>query len=136
MSDDLLSPENLSLPLLKSVLDAAFMETVMDTDGDLLVRDQINCYILLGEKKDRISFLARFGFKPEVSQAQRLECVNSINKDFLMVRAVAGENDLLRFTYDLIVPAEITKKAFVLTLKRFCAIPQVAVRERALGLVQ
>lgn len=135
MSDDLLSAETLTQAVLKSVLDAAFMETIIDGDGDLLVREQINCYLLLGEKKDRITFLARFGFKPEATQQQRLEIVNNINKDFLMVRAVAAENDILRFTYDLIVPGEISRKTFVLTLKRFCSVPQIAVRERGLGLV-
>jgi len=132
MTDELITPENLSKEMLKSVLDSAFMETSYDSDGDLKVRDRVNCFVLPNEeRKDRVQLLALFGFKPEATELQRLQGVNRINAEYIIVRAVVGKNDLLRFTWDIPIAGGITKKAFVLAVKRFCAIPHEAIADCA-----
>jgi hypothetical protein len=50
-----------------------------------------------------------------------------VNKEYAIVRATVGQNDALRFTYDILVSGGITKKALVLAVKRFCEIPHSAV---------
>jgi hypothetical protein len=136
MQEELITPENLSKELLKSVLDAAFMDTSYDHEGDLRVRERIACWVLLNDAKDRISLLAQFGFKPESSQQQRLELANELNRQFIIIRAFVSANTNLRFQYDLMVSGGITKKAFVLLVKRFCGIPLGAIAdvERELGI--
>jgi hypothetical protein len=77
MMDELITPENLSKELLKSVLDAALLDTSYDSEGDLKVKDRVNCFVFPNqERKDRVQLLALFGFKPETTELQRLQCAN------------------------------------------------------------
>lgn len=128
MPEELITPENLSKEILKSVFDAAYMDTSYDDEGDLRVKDGVRCFLLLGETKDRIQLLTMFGFKPETSRQERLEFANELNKRYLVIKAIVGTNDALRFEYDILIGQGITKKALVLTVKRFCGIPQGAIQ--------
>ena len=136
MTDELITPENSSKEFLKSILDAAFMETSYDKDGDIKVKEGLTCFVLPNERKDRVQLLAIFGFKPETSELQRLQAVNRMNAEYAIVRATVGRNDTLRFTWDIPIAGGITKKAFVLAVKRFCSIPFDVVSECAKDIVQ
>ena len=137
MTDELITPDNLSKELLKSVFDAAFMETSYDSEGDLTVKDTVNCYVFPNmEMKDRVQLIAVFGFKAGTSELQRLQAANRINTEYIIVRAVVGKNDTLRFTWDIPIAGGITKKAFVLALKRFCSIPHDAVVDCAQDVIE
>ena len=132
MTEELITPDNLSKELLKSILDAAFMDTSYDNEGDLKVKDRVTCFLFPNnDRKDRAQLMAIFGFKPEASELQRLEAVNRINAEYVIVRAVVGKNATLRFTWDIPIAGGITKKAFVLAVKRFCSIPHDAVKDCA-----
>jgi len=136
MSDELITVDNVSKDLLKSLFDAAFMEVTFDKDGDLLVTDRVKCFVLISKDLRRIQLMTLFGFKPEATNLQRYECVNKINKDYVMVRAVVGANDTLFFTYDLLLDGGISKRAFVLQVKRFCSIPHTAVSDYGADIVK
>jgi hypothetical protein len=131
MQDDLITPENLSKELLMQVLDAAYMDTSYDSDGDIRVKEQCSCYVQPNlTARDRIRLAAFFGFKPEVPFARRLEFVNTVNGDYAMVRAVAvPESDGLVFDWYIPIAGGLTKKSFVLAVKRFCTIPHSAINE-------
>lgn len=131
MTDELITPENLSKEMLKSVLDAAFMETSFDNDGDLKVKERCSCFVFPNEKKDKVQFYTRFGFKSGASELQRLQAVNRINAEYIIVKAVVRKNDVLGFEWDIPIAGGITKKAFVLAVKRFCSIPHDAVADCA-----
>ncbi len=136
MTDELITPENLSKELLSSVLNAAFMDLSYDDEGDIRVQEDISCWVLPGvESKDRIKFLALFRFEPDASEVARLECINKINQEYFLVKAVVGDNDNLSFEYDMFVAGGITKKAFVLALKRFCSIPRSAIADHGTGII-
>ena len=136
MPNDLITPENLSKELLESIYDTAYMETSWDDDGDLRVKDQIHCFVMPSEKKDRIQLLSIFKFNPDVSESQRLKCVNNINREYIIVVAYAGANDTLQFKHDIYVDGGITKKNLVLATKRFLGIPQSAVQDHGADIVQ
>lgn len=132
MTEELITPENLSKELLKAVLDAALMDTTYDKDGDLVVEDRVNCYVLVSQqRKDRVRLMALFRFKSEASEIERLQSVNRINDEYIIVRAVVGKNDTLRFTWDIPIAGGITKKAFAIAVKRFCSIPHEAIADCA-----
>jgi hypothetical protein len=136
MSDQMITPENLSAELLRPILEAAYMEVSVDSDGDLLVKDRIRCFVIPNrESKDRIKLLAQFGFAPSASQLERLEMVNKINADYIMVKSTVRPNDGLRFEYDVMVGGGLTSRNFVLTLKRFLGIPIAAIGEYGRDLV-
>jgi hypothetical protein len=135
MTDELITPENLSTATLKAACDAAFMDASIDEDGDLKVKAEVTCFILPSEKKDCIYMIARFGFKPESSRLERLECANRINDGYRIVRASVTDSGKLIFDYYLPVAGGITKKAFILAVKRFCSIPHEAVSDCSHGTV-
>jgi len=135
-NEELITPENLSKELLKSILDAAYMDTSLDNDGDLIVRESINCWIIPNaERKDKIELLSMFGFEPSSPRLQRLEFVNKVNSEFAFVKAIVQSEETLHFQYDIMIAGGITKKAFVLAVKRFCSIPRSAAAEHGDGIV-
>ena len=136
MSDDLITPENVSKELLYSVLDAAMMDVSYDKDGDIRVKEGVICFVLPNEEnKDRIKFLTIFGLKPGVSELERLRAVNQMNDGYIMVRACTPKEDVLVFDYFLTLGGGVTKKAFVMALKRFCGIPHACIRDYGSNIV-
>ncbi|MFM9965709.1 MAG: YbjN domain-containing protein [Planctomycetaceae bacterium] len=137
MPDDLLTTDNLSKELLKSILDAAFMETTYDSDGDLNVKENnVNCIVMPNlTRKDRVQLMALFRFEQATSELQRLQATNRINAEYIIVRAVVGSNGVLRFTWDIPIAGGITNRAFVLAVKRFCSIPHDALADCAKDVV-
>lgn len=133
MSEQFITPENLTRELLKTILDAAFMETSYDKDGDLVVRDRINCYVF--PSKDRIQLMALFRWQEGASEEDRLAAANRINSEYAVIRAIVGKGNALLFTWDLPVAGGMTTKAFVLAVKRFCIVPHQAIAECAGDLV-
>ena len=135
MEQDMITPDNVTKEMLKTIFDAAFMETSFDSDGDLRVTEEISCFFLLRE--DRIRLHSVFGFKPHISQEQKLEFVNKINKEYIIVRASVGSsNDKLIFDYDIPLRGGIRKIALVQTVKRFLSIPRPAIKEFGDDLVE
>jgi CheY-like chemotaxis protein len=124
LRDELITPENLTKERLKAILESAYMDIAYDKDGDLKARDA--CVFFIFPRADRIHMLALFSFKPESSREQRLEFVNHVNEQYIMVSAFTGQNNLLRFTYDLMVLGGVTPIAFVLVARRFASIPRQA----------
>jgi len=138
MQDEMITPDNLSKELLKSVFEAAYMDVSYDKDGDVKVKEKVTCFVFPNEKwKDRITLCAIFGFKPNATPTQRLECANRINSEYAIIRAVVGKNDTLRFTYDILLEGGgVSKKALVLKVKRFCSIPHDAVADCGADLIE
>lgn len=135
MSNDLITPENLSNELLHSIFDAAFMETSWDSEGGLRVTDNISCFVFPSKDGDRITLISMFRFKEDATQSERLICVNNINKQYAMIRATSSENDNLHIVYDIWVKGGITKKAVVLATKFFLSIPIDAITSHGKDLV-
>jgi hypothetical protein len=128
--EELITPENLSKELLKTVFDAAFMDTSFDEDGDLRVKEDVSCWVFpSGKGRDRIKLLTNYGFKPETNTFQRLTFVNEINREYVVVRACMNERGSLSFSYDILVSGGLTKQALILAVKRFCGIPPLAIEE-------
>lgn len=134
MTEELITPENLSTSLLKEVFDQAFMEAVLDNEGHLKVVDRVKTHIR--PREDRIYVFAVFGFKPGTPMERRLEFVNRVNQEYIIVRATSNDNNLLLFDHDIPVAGGITKKALVLRVKRFCSIPQSAIQEFGMDIVE
>lgn len=136
MSAEFVTAENLSKELLKAIFDAAYMTTSLDKDGDIVIREQCNCIVIPDKEKRRIWLLVQYAFKPNASDAQKMQCVNNINTDYIMVRAISI-NNILRFSYDVILDGDgITPKSLVMLIKRFCSIPLAAVQDYGRDIVE
>jgi len=78
-----------------------------------------------------------FGFKAQVNMQRRLECVNKINLEYIVVRASVGStNNVLFFDHDIMITGGITKVALLATTKRFLSIPITAIAEHGPDLVE
>ncbi|GAB4505477.1 MAG: hypothetical protein Fur0043_24730 [Anaerolineales bacterium] len=136
MPAEFVTAENLSKDLLKSIFDAAYMTTSLDKDGDIVIREQCNCIVIPDKEKRRIWLLVQYAFKPTASEAQKMQCVNRINTDYIMARAISI-NNILRFSYDVILDGDgITPKSLVMLVKRFCSIPLAAVQDYGRDIVE
>jgi hypothetical protein len=132
---DLITPDVVSKEMLKAIYDQALLETSYDKDGDLRVKDGISCWVF--PKNDRIRLLSMFGFKAQVNMQRRLECVNKINLEYIVVRASVGStNNVLFFDHDIMITGGITKVALLATTKRFLSIPITAIAEHGPDLVE
>ena len=130
MSDDLITAENVSRELIRSIFDSAFMDPQTDSEGDIFVKEGWRVYVIPSKEKKRIRLLAQFGFKSSSTLAQQLEAVNKINCEYLIIRASAWKS-ALRFDHDIPLDGGLSKKALVLIVKRFGSIPHAAVQEHA-----
>lgn len=130
MAEDLITPQNLSSELLKAAFESAYMDARVDEDGDLRVKDICNVIVRPDlERRNQIRLLSLFRFKDDSTRTQRLECVNNINSEFIMVCASVTDNGLLVFRHDLMIDGGLTTKALVLGVKRFASIPHSAVAD-------
>ncbi len=136
MAEDLVTTENVSKEMLKDLFDAAYMTTSYDSDGDLRVKEEVNCWVLLSSAKDRIQLMSLFTFTDESTPLQRLECVNKINREFIVVRAAATPGGNLSFTHDILIGSGILKRTLISSIKRFCKIPHQAVSEFGMDIVK
>ncbi len=138
MPENLITAENVTKELLKSVFESAMMDVSTDSYGDIMVKEDCKCFVLPDKEKRRITLLTFFVFKPKVKDNEKLLCVNKINRDYIMARAVVTgkDNDILEFTYDIMLDSGITYKYLVLLVKRFCAIPHPAVADYGRDIVE
>ncbi len=83
MQDELITSDNLSPELLKSLFDAAYMEPTVDKDAEIILQEaDVDVRVIADmENKDRIHFMTVFGFKEDSKPLARLECANRINKE-------------------------------------------------------
>jgi hypothetical protein len=135
MSVHLITPENVSVELLKDVF-AAYMDTSFDEDGDLIVKGECQVYITITPDKSSIRLMTIFRIREESSLETRLEAVNKINNEFIIVKAHSTDNNKMIFTYFFILAGGLTKKALVLGLKLFDSIPRVAINDYAKDIIK
>lgn len=127
--ENLITPENVSISMLYDLFERAFIDVSFDQDGDLMVSEDVKCFVFINESGcDRIRLLTLFGLDPKASRSDCLECVNRINSEYVLVRAYLGP-ETLAFDHEILIKGGITQKNFILTVKRFCTIPRQAVRE-------
>ena len=129
MPDELITSENVSIELLKSVFDAAYMDCESKDNNALVVQEKFKIWVSVGRKTE-IRFNTLFGFTEESSPITRLECVNTINSEYIMISTFVQE-DSLWFRYDLAIDGGISRKALVKAVKRFGVIAAEAVTEHS-----
>jgi hypothetical protein len=132
MTDDLVTQDNLSHELVKGIYDAALMDVTL-TDGELVVKwGGISCQVF--PQEGRVRLVVAFGTN-DSSVEKKLEFVNRVNSEYIIVRASINANGTLIFDYDVPVAGGITRKAIALVTQRFMSIPVQAIREYGLDIV-
>lgn len=129
MAADILSSENVSIDVLKQMYDDAYMETKIDSDGDLTVREGFLCLVTITEAKEQVRLSTYFAFKDDTDHIAKIEMSNRINDGIVTVRAAVTERGSL--VLDLYVPINggITKRCLVLGTKYFLNVARAALQQ-------
>ncbi len=130
MSDETITPDNVTRDRLQGILNAAFIDYSIDSDGDIVTRDRLKCVVLPLAAKSTITLRAYFGLSESADRAELLEAVNASNSEYMFARAVVV-NDFrsLVFQADIPLAGGISPKCLVCSLRRFCQIPHDACRD-------
>ena len=130
MATELVTPDNVSVGMLRDLYEAAYMDVALDEESGLLrLREELAARVHLSESKERIQLLAVYGVKEEAQRIERLELVNRINENYVLIRAGIDDDGDLWFDYCILLKGGLTKKAIVQATRAFLMLVHKAVNE-------
>ncbi len=130
---DIVTPEKVSVSMLKAAFDSAFMETSVDEHGQLRVQADVWFYVWPSDRGDHIRLLAPCGLKEGADKDAAASFAKRINGEFIMIRALNHEGGL-DLEYYVMVEGGVTLKNIVLTARRFARICRAALDKDEAGL--
>jgi hypothetical protein len=135
VSDEFIYPEGISVETLKALFEEAYMEASIDTDGDLIVKDNYRCYLRPDPDGRLISIYAIFGANPDATPEDKLAYANRVNDQVKLIRGSVSGNGKFFFDYYLSVEGGISKRAVVMSVRRFFSCLGSALREDTANVV-
>ena len=129
MATDLLTSENVTVEALKQLYDDAYMETKIDEDGDLTVREGFLCLITITEAKEQVRLSTYFAFKEDADHIAKVEMCNRINDGIVTVRAAVTERGSLVMDQYVPINGGITRRCLVLATKYFLNVARAALQQ-------
>lgn len=130
MSVELVTPDNVTIELVRDVYEAAYMEVTLDEEKkQLRIREEVLARAFLSESKERLQLVAYYGVKDDAQRIDRLELVNRINENYVLIRAGIDEDGDLWFDYTILLKGGVTKKAIVQATRVFLMLVPRAVNE-------
>ena len=130
MSVELVTPDNVSIEMIRDVYEAAYMEVTLDDEKkQLRIREEVLARAFLSESKERLQLVAYYGVKDDAQRIDRLELVNRVNENYVLIRAGIDEDGDLWFDYTILLKGGVTKKAIVQATRVFLMLVPRAVNE-------
>jgi hypothetical protein len=129
VAEEILNAEGVNTDVLKEMFDAAYMETSIDSDGDVKIKEKYSCYLRPDPDGRLIAVYAIFGAQPEAAQQAKLEFVNRVNDQVKLIRASVMGDGRYFFDYYVAVEGGTTKKAVVLAVRRFLSCIEAAMQQ-------
>lgn len=130
MTADLITPDNVSTELLRSIFDSALFSTELDSDGDLHVRDGgIGAFVIPAKNNRHIHVASLFGAKDSSQMAQRYVFANRVNDQVIVVRTAVTNSGNFCFDHYIIIEGGVTPKNIVLATRGFLRIVENAIRQ-------
>lgn len=127
---DLLTPDTVSVEVLRDTFDAAYMDVTLDEEhGVLIVREDVVARARLSDSKERLQLMMLYGVKEDAQRIDRLELVNRINEQYALIRAGIDDDGDLWFDYCVFLKGGATRKAVVLATRMFMLLVPKAVNE-------
>lgn len=119
MSDQFIYPEAISVETLKQIFEENFMEVAVDSDGDLIVKDDYRCYLRPDADGRLVCVYAIFGANPDAAQPEKLDYINRVNDQVKLIRASVSDNGKFYFEYWISVEGGVARRSIVLAVRRF-----------------
>ena len=130
MATELVTPDTLSAEGLRDIYEQAYMDVTLDEEHGLIrIREELLARAHLSESRERIQLLAVYGLKDDAQRIDRLELVNRINENYVLIRAGIDDDGDLWFDYCILVKGGVTKKAIVQATRAFLTLVPKAVNE-------
>jgi len=130
MSVELVTPENLTVDLLSEIYEAALMEVTIDEERSFVrIQDDILARARVPESKERIQLGALYGIKEDAQRIDRLELVNRVNDQFVLIRASITEAGDLYFDYDIYIKGGVTRRQIAQATRMFLKLVPKAVAD-------
>ena len=129
MPDELVTPETVSKDMLKTLFTDAYMDTSLDDDGDIVVKDSYRAWVMPAQDGIWIRLYSLFKSNPAATPEDKLAFVNRLNDELVILRAWVTESGGFGFEWYIPVEGGVTKKAIVFAVKRFHHLLQSAVNK-------
>ena len=130
MSADLIGPENATLETVRDILDAALMDVEIDEEnGFVIIDDEIVARAKLSDSRERLQLIACYRVREDVQRAERLELVNRINDQYVIVRAAMSDDDELWIDYAVVLKGGTTAKNIAHATRMFLKVAEMAVKD-------
>jgi hypothetical protein len=129
------SCSQLSNDVLKSIFDAAFIDTEVDEDGDLIVADDMQVLVEGLPDQDCFQYTAFYRIDESQSRQKLLETCNEFNATYLGLKANVPEgNKVIAFNYAVLMKGggKIEGKEIVRLFKYFQDVVAAALEDEAL----
>lgn len=125
----LIEEEQVSANRLKQVLDAAFIDSEIEPEGDLYISDGLDFPIWVSLDRDRklINPYTCIGIRVQ-GDSQDFQLVNELNKKLIVVKFHVHDGALWGNTW-ITYDSGIFARQFVMSLRRFAKIFQQATNE-------
>lgn len=118
---DLIDEDSISKELLFNILDRVYMSPSYDADGDIMINETHDVYIIIKEKQKYIKFMSVFEENKELSRNDLLEQTNEISLKYPMNASVAANSGIC-FMQNIFFNGGLTEKNLIVTLKKFMSI--------------
>ena len=128
----------LSDDVLKSIFDAAFIDTELDEDGDLFVTDDMRVLVEGLPDQDCFQFTAFFRITKTHPREKLLEACNSFNESYLGLKAsIMDGNEVITFNYAVLMKGggKIEAKEIIRLLKYFQDVVSASMEDEELRFI-
>jgi hypothetical protein len=135
MPDGLLLPGDVCSAVLLELFEQANMESWVDPDGVVVVRDCYSCYLRPDKDGRAIAVYASFEAAADAGMDDKLQFVNRVNHEIKLIRASALADGRLHFDYYIAVDGGITGSAVAQAVRRFLRCLEAALAQDVSGVV-
>lgn len=130
MPAELLGPENVTLEAVRDIYEAALLDVELDEEnGFVVIDDEIVARAKLSDSKERLQLIACYRVREDVPRIDRLELVNRINDQYVIVRAAMSEDDELWVDYAVVLKGGTTPKQIAHATRMFLKVAEMAVKD-------
>lgn len=130
MANELITPDNASIELIHELFEQAYMDATLDEEKrQIRLREEVVARVFLSESRERMQIVAYYGIKEQADRIERLELVNRVNENYVLIRAGIDDDGDLWFDYCILLKGGVTRKAIVQAVRVFLMLVPKAVNE-------
>ena len=125
----LFMPADATVDNLEILFHDAYLKVERHDDDELCVTETFKIWVKPVKDGQRIHFYSIFSAGETSTYIDRLEYVNQVNDELMLIRAslVGTKKEALYFDYYVFVEGGVSKRAIVLALKDFASALEVAI---------